>query len=257
MKTDAAGTNFIANWEESGKPKTKAYDDGTGTWTIGFGHTTAAGPPEVHKGSTITVPQAYEILASDLRGVEADVNRLVKVKLNQNQFNALVSFHFNTGALAKASLLEAVNSNASESLVRHGFELFNKAHIKGVLTPLKGLTARRKAEADLFFTAPKGQEQVAQPAPQKQETKMGNTAGEISDALSKINTIAQSFGGLLRLVPGLGQYVGLIQTVLPKLIEAANAVEQRTGQPPTSQTVIQRVADHVDPTKPADPVLSA
>ena len=63
--------------------KTTAYNDGTGTWTIGFGHTSAAGLPRVYPGMTITAAAADAILGADLASVENDVNHHVTAQINQ------------------------------------------------------------------------------------------------------------------------------------------------------------------------------
>ena len=107
LKTSQAGRTFIEQFEGL---DLKAYNDGTGVVTIGYGHTTSAGPPPVHYGMVITQQQADQYLAADLASVEADVNRLVAVPLNQNQFDALVSFQFNTGALARSNVLRVINA---------------------------------------------------------------------------------------------------------------------------------------------------
>src|ERR1700759_3326521 len=105
MKTSANGRKFIEGFEGL---FLQAYDDANdhivklgqrviGTLTIGYGHTSVAGPPKVYVGQVITKDMADAILASDLTAVELEVSHLVKVPLNQNQFDALVSFQFNTG----------------------------------------------------------------------------------------------------------------------------------------------------------------
>lgn len=143
MKTSDAGRKFIEGWEGL---FLRAYDDGTGVMTIGYGHTTAAGPPTVHHGMTITEEEADQILSSDLSAVEIDVNHHVKVELTQNQFDALVSFDFNTGALDRSSLLRAVNSKLSADEITSDFLKWDRGggHV------MKGLVRRRKAEAALF-----------------------------------------------------------------------------------------------------------
>lgn len=120
-----------------------------GTLTIGFGHTSAAGPPRVYVGQEITREEADTILSSDLMAVEIEVNHLVKVPLNQNQFDALVDFQFNTGWLAhpNCSLLKAVNSG-NNLLAEEDFMLYDVAQGK-VLT---GLVRRRTAERNLYHT---------------------------------------------------------------------------------------------------------
>lgn len=74
-----------------------AYQDSVGVWTIGTGHTTAAGPPKVVKGMVITKAQNDQILMQDLTPVQQQVNAAVKVPLTQNQYDALVSIVFNCG----------------------------------------------------------------------------------------------------------------------------------------------------------------
>lgn len=155
MKTSDNGRRFIEGWEGL---FLQVYDDATervvkphelviGTLTIGYGHTTAAGPPRVYVGMTITKDQADAILASDLAAVETEVAHLVRVPLNQNQFDALVSFQFNTGWLAHphCSLLAALNAG-SYALADEDFMLYDRANGK----VLAGLDRRRAAEKQLF-----------------------------------------------------------------------------------------------------------
>lgn len=155
LVTSPAGRKFIEGWEDL---FLQAYDDATdkivkpnkgyrGTLTIGYGHTDEAGPPQVTIGMTITKEEADSILAADLEKVEADVNRVVIAPLNQNQFDALVSFHFNTGALTRrtCSLLMALNHRNYKDAAAD-FTLYTRAGGK----VLKGLVRRRAAEAKLF-----------------------------------------------------------------------------------------------------------
>lgn len=154
MKTSANGRALIESFEGL---ILQAYDDANdkivkpgstskGTLTIGYGHTTAAGPPRVYVGQKITKQQADEILASDLSKVEDDVTRLVKVPVTQNQFDALVSFHFNTGGLGRSSVLKLLNqkdyTGAANALLQWN---------RGNGQVLKGLVIRRQAEKDLFL----------------------------------------------------------------------------------------------------------
>ena len=156
MKTSDAGRKFIESWEGL---ILGAYDDhndhivpvgGTpiGVLTIGYGHTDAAGPPKVYVGQKITQQEADNFLASDLASVENEVNHLVKVPLNQNQFDALVSFQFNTGWLGHpgCSLLSALNGG-NYDLAANDFKLYDHAGGK----VLAGLTKRRTAERTMFL----------------------------------------------------------------------------------------------------------
>lgn len=109
MKTSSRGLAAIALREGN---MLTAYRDTVGVWTIGVGHTSAAGLPYVVKGMKITNAESLAILSRDIAAVEADVNRLVKVPLTQDQFDALVSFVFNIGstAFAKSTLLRYLNA---------------------------------------------------------------------------------------------------------------------------------------------------
>lgn len=156
MKTSANGRKVITEFEGC---VLKAYLCSAGVLTIGVGHTSAAGAPVVAKGMVISKAEADEILTRDLGIFEAVVNRLVRVNLNQNQFDALVSFVFNLGEgnFSKSTLLRKLNAGdyagASDQ-----FAVWNRAGGK-VLT---GLTKRRRAEATLFNT-PAGATEPAQP----------------------------------------------------------------------------------------------
>jgi lysozyme len=109
MKTSQSGVSTIVVREGS---RTNAYQDTKGIWTIGVGHTAAAGLPHPVAGMVITPAQILQILAQDLTPVENEVNSLVKVPLTQNQFDALVSFVFNVGggAFSGSTLLRKLNA---------------------------------------------------------------------------------------------------------------------------------------------------
>jgi lysozyme len=144
IRIGKAGLKLIKSFEGI---KLKAYQDQKGVWTIGYGHTGG-----VKEGDKISKAQALVLLDKDLDRFEDAVCRLVKVKLTQNQFDALVSFAYNCGEgnLEKSTLLEYVNQKRFASAAEQ-FQNWNKIRIKGVLTPSKGLTRRRKAEKALFI----------------------------------------------------------------------------------------------------------
>lgn len=86
------------------------YNDGTGTMTIGAGHTAAAGAPIPRSGLTISLAEAVNIFRNDLIKTEQEVENAVRTVLSQHQFDALVSWHFNTGAVSKATLTRKLNA---------------------------------------------------------------------------------------------------------------------------------------------------
>lgn len=145
MKTSANGRKFIETWEGAAL---KAYNDGTGVMTIGYGHTTAAGPPDVYPGMIITSDEADAILSTDLSAVEANVNKLLTIQPVQNAFDALVSFDYNTGGLARSSLLSAVNRIALDETIKADFALWDM----GGGQVMQGLVKRRAAEFVLYST---------------------------------------------------------------------------------------------------------
>ncbi len=148
MKVSAAGRKAIAAHE--GVRLTAYPDPATGghPWTIGVGHTSAAGAPRVYKGLTITPAECDEILSRDLAKFEAAVEKAVKVPLNQNQFDALVSFTFNVGegALRSSTLLRKLNARDYDGAAEQ-FLVWNKAAGK----VMGGLTKRRQSERALFL----------------------------------------------------------------------------------------------------------
>jgi lysozyme len=126
----------------------KAYQDGGGVWTIGYGHTSMAGPPTVTRGLTITEAQAESILRRDLSKYEAAVNRAIKVPIRQNQFDALVSLCYNIGpgAFASSSVVRKLNAGDHIGAAK-SFMNFNKDNGRVV----SGLTRRRREEMNLFL----------------------------------------------------------------------------------------------------------
>ena len=117
-----------------------------GTATIGYGHTdNAKHPLKVVPGIKITEKQALEILAVDLGDVEATVNRLVKVKLNQGQFDAICSFVFNCGAGTAKPVLVRINAGNLKG-ARDSLDLYTKSGGEY----MRGLQRRRDAEQALW-----------------------------------------------------------------------------------------------------------
>ena len=140
MQISLTGLAHIKGWEGF---KANVYLDSAGKHTIGYGHLIK--PTESF--TTITIQQATALLMSDLQTAEAAVNRLVKVRLNQYQYDALVSFVFNVGAgnFAQSSLLKFVNSgNFTEVKKQFGRWIYAGGKV------VTGLINRRLADAKLW-----------------------------------------------------------------------------------------------------------
>lgn len=144
MKTSGAGIRHIREFEGE---RLKAYKCSAGVWTIGVGHTSAAGEPAVCEGMTITANESAAILARDLAAFELGVERMLEVEVSQNQFDVLVSFAFNCGlgSLKKSTLLKRVNEGKFDAVPA---ELMKWTKAGG--KEISGLVRRRRAEAKLW-----------------------------------------------------------------------------------------------------------
>lgn len=178
MKTSAAGRAAISAREGV---KLTAYRDSAGVLTIGVGHTSAAGAPTVTAGMRITAAEADKVLSRDLAAVEAAVNRMVTVPLNQNEFDALVSLVFNIGATAfrKSTLLRMLNAGDRKGAADQ-FLAWNKITRNGRKVELRGLTTRRQAERSQFLT-PTGSKDPALEAPPVVSTPKPAPAEPVSE----------------------------------------------------------------------------
>lgn len=128
--------------------KLQAYPDpgsGGDPWTIGWGTTRMGGRP-VRKGDRIMQARADQLLAEQLVSYSAEVKRaLGDAPTSQAQFDALVSFHYNTGAIGRATLTRKHKAGDFAGAEAE-FHRWNRASGQ-VLT---GLTRRRAAEAALY-----------------------------------------------------------------------------------------------------------
>lgn len=147
MKLDQAGIDAIKQHENF---RAYPYRDIGGMWTIGYGHLIKQGESFPRD---ISIEEAEVLLYNDASIAMDDVNRLVSVPINQNKFNALVSFAFNLGggALASSTLLKNIN-NGDLSNIENNFYVWNKYKKNGVLTFSQGLANRRRSEAAVFLT---------------------------------------------------------------------------------------------------------
>lgn len=147
MRVNEAGLALIRCYEGF---RAKAYRCPVGVLTIGYGHTSMAGPPEVRAGMVMSKRQAEEVLSADVAVFASEIARFIRPALTSNQFSALVSFAYNVGvgAFRKSSVLAAVNRNDFDSVPRR-LNLWVKAGGR----VLSGLVKRRASEGQLFMRA--------------------------------------------------------------------------------------------------------
>lgn len=142
----SSGIKLIKNFEGY---LSKAYQDSVGVWTIGWGHT-----GNVQPGDTTTRREATKFLKEDVGTAEKAVRSKVKVRINQNQFDALVSFIYNVGpgAFASSTLLKVLNQGDYKGAADQFLRWDKATEPDGTVISLLGLTRRRKAERKLFLT---------------------------------------------------------------------------------------------------------
>ena len=139
MKISEEGISLIKNYEGC---RLEAYQDSVGIWTIGYGVIKG-----VKEGDKINQEEADHLLQEELPEYEGYINDMIKVPLEQCQFDALVCWVYNLGPnnLKDSTLLRILNEGDYNG-VPEQIKRWNKAGG----TVLAGLVKRRSAEADLF-----------------------------------------------------------------------------------------------------------
>ena len=143
MRLSEKGLNLIKKFEGL---RLTAYKCAANVDTIGYGHT----GKDVYPGLKITEWEAEKLLLSDCESFQQCVSSFVTTKLNQNEYDALVSFTFNVGSTAfiNSTLLKLLNQNSSRTVVAAEFGRWVKA---GSEESVPGLVRRRAAEKKLFL----------------------------------------------------------------------------------------------------------
>lgn len=130
--------------------KLKAYKCPAGIWTIGYGNTQYENGKAVKEGEVITLERAEQLLEVILIKFVQQTNEVIKSSVTQNQRDALTDFAYNCGLgnLKSSTLLKKVNADPNDKTIRDEFMKWNKGGGK----VLNGLTRRREAEANLYFS---------------------------------------------------------------------------------------------------------
>ncbi len=147
-KIGTKGLDLIKSFEGL---KLKPYLCPANVPTVGYGSTFYENDKKVKlTDPSITEQRASELLLDSLKGFERYVDSYCRDDINQNQFDALVSFCYNLGPanLKSSTLLKKANVNPNDPTIAQEFLKWNKAGGKA----LKGLTKRRQAESNLYFS---------------------------------------------------------------------------------------------------------
>jgi len=193
--------------------KLKSYHCPAGILTIGYGHTSAAGAPEVTEGQTITQDQANAILGSDLHKFEFGVDNLVKVQLEQHQFDVLVDFAYNAGLgnLKNSGILRQTNAGNFEAVPA---ELMKWTKGGGKVLP--GLVRRCQARVSWWNTGA--------PAPIQSED-MRTTPDEVPAPKG----MAASKQGNAAIATGALGALGAANEAMPQIQQASDMFTQFQG----------------------------
>ena len=144
MNISDKGLDFIKNFEGF---KCRPYKCLGGYWTIGYGHVLFGNIDPTIK---ITKEEAHKILEKDLENSKCSVSRNIKVPINQNQIDSLISFTFNLGggALQRSTLRQKINYDLyAKDQITNEFLKWSKCNGRTI----PGLLRRRVSEAKLFF----------------------------------------------------------------------------------------------------------
>lgn len=161
MQMTAIGRAVLASREGV---RLRAYKDSVGVWTIGIGHTAAAGAPAPKAGMTITADECDRIFVRDLGLFEQAIAKALKVPVADHEFDALVSLAFNVGAHGAANSTIIKKLNAKDRIGAA------KAFLNWKRPP--EIVSRREAEMDQFMVPysvalPKARRSDARPAKAK------------------------------------------------------------------------------------------
>jgi len=145
QKVSRAGVELIKSFEGLRQTAARLPD---GRWTIGYGHTFSA-----REGARVTQEDADALLRFDLLPIVDSLNNMILVPLNQNQFDALVSFSFNIGIdnFGSSSVLKRINEGRMTEAAL-AMDAWRSAEFNGQTYVLAPLIRRRAAEKNLFLT---------------------------------------------------------------------------------------------------------
>lgn len=210
MKTSKKGIDLISGFEGD---RLTAYKCPAGVWTIGKGHTSAAGSPTVREGMVITQKESDDIFARDLIPYEMSVTSALKVSISQSQFDALVSLCYNIGpdAFRRSSVLRHVNSREWDKVPADFMKW-----TRGGGRELPGLVRRRRAEVAMWRMV-------------DEQSPVSEDARTKPDEPKPAKTMARSREGNGAIVAGASGAAAVIAEVAPAVQNGADIYTTLTG----------------------------
>lgn len=262
LRTSTLGLTLIKAFEGC---QLKPYKCPAGIWTIGYGHTTAAGGTKCPVVNALTPPlksqaAALAILMDDVDRFENQIEPWVAGQtLTEEQFDALVSFAFNAGpsSLKTSTLLKKVQAGEFAAVPAQ-FMRWNKAKVKGVSTEVPGLTRRRRAEAALwrgdledagtyagmdFGPMP---QQVEAPVPPKATAQTGTGGATVTSGLAgvglavhaAIEKVDSATAPITRITSSVQAVTSKLQTASEQGQQAVTSTRQTVA---TTRQIVQQV----------------
>jgi lysozyme len=148
MTLSKEGLAFIIYFE--GMCSTPYLDDyPKGEWTIGIGITKYDGlnVKNLPRDKEMSIEEMIAQFKDRIKKYEDDVNRIIKQPMSQQEFDAFVSFHYNTGALGRSTAAKLFKDNKSKNSVVAALQLYNRDGGRVV----QGLVRRRREESEIFI----------------------------------------------------------------------------------------------------------
>lgn len=216
----------------------RAYRDAVGRWTIGPGLTAASGVVRPVAGMVISLAKSRELTSLALRQAYEPAVAQAMPGAAQHEFDAGVLFHWNTGAIARASWVPLWVKKAAQSAIAAKFRLWNK----GGGRVLPGLVKRRDRELRILFEAiyPTTSE------PKSKSVSVARWALPMSDAEK---------GAVMTELSRLGYAVGLNENTIPaaevRRFQGDHALTQDGVIGRATLSTLQRRIDAVARAKPA------
>ncbi len=189
---NAASLDLIREFEGL---RLDAYLCPAGKWTIGYGHTSYAGKPEVSEGMRITEEEANAILARDMAKFTEGVLAVLKRRPTNNQLGAFASLCMNIGLGAFSGSTAVKRFNAGDMAgAADALTWWNKATVNGKKVKLKGLVRRREAERQLFLKDEIEEDDYSDPVEAKPAGPV--TGGEAKKAAKSTTNWASIIGSI-------------------------------------------------------------